>query len=465
MKRKQIILLSVISILVLAGVGLRHVWELLSIGAAYKAKVLCSGVFVSQRNAAEVLEGDLAVEDLAILRFIDANLDRTTRSASVNFLGLIRKTAVYRPGLGCTLTFAGYEYPAPVDNATKHKTAGAAAQAPWQVGHSMAKAMEQVDRNLMEAALDWAFSEPDADHLRRTHAVIVIHAGRIVAERYAPGFNRHTPHIGWSMTKSVMHGLVGVLIKEGKLSPADPVDAPEWLDAKDGRHAITVGHLLHMTSGLEFDENYAGPLADVTTMLFRVPDMASYAASKKLVAEPGSQWSYSSGSTNILSRVIRRAVGDPDYLLFPRRALFEAIGMDSAVLEPDASGTFVGSSYMYATAPDWAKFGVLYLRDGIWNGQRILPEGWVAYATTPAPGAPDQAYGAHFWLKIPKEFATGGNASRLPKDAFHAAGYEGQFVSIIPSRDLVVVRLGLTRFASAWQHDTFLCKVLEAVSR
>jgi hypothetical protein len=137
--------------------------------------------------------------------------------------------------------------------------------------------------------------------------------------------------------------------------------------------------------------------------------------------------------------------------------------MDSAVIEPDASGTFVGSSFMYATARDWAKFGQFYLWNGIWNGRRILPEGWVRYAITPTPQAPDHAFGAHFWLKIPKEYASGGDANRLPEDAFHAVGHEGQFVTVIPSRDLVIVRLGLSRFASAWQHDTFVSKVLDAV--
>jgi CubicO group peptidase (beta-lactamase class C family) len=138
--------------------------------------------------------------------------------------------------------------------------------------------------------------------------------------------------------------------------------------------------------------------------------------------------------------------------------------MDSAVLEPDSSGTFVGSSYMYATARDWAKFGLLYLRGGVWNGRRILPEGWVQYATTPTAQAPNKAFGSHFWLKIPEEYATGGESSDLPDDAFHAIGHEGQFLTIIPARELVIVRLGLSRFGVAWQHDKFVNKVLGAVS-
>ena len=191
--------------------------------------------------------------------------------------------------------------------------------------------------------------------------------------------------------------------------------------------------------------------------------MASYAAGKKLIAEPGSRWSYSSGTTNILSRVMRRAVGDSDYHSFPHRSLFQPLGMKSAVLEPDASGTFVGSSYFYATARDWAKFGLLYLQDGMWNGQRLLPEGWVQHATTPASGLQGNMFGAHFWREIPDEYTSGENIRPLPKDAFHAVGHEGQFITVIPSRELVVVRLGRSRYASAWQHDLFLRKLLIAV--
>jgi CubicO group peptidase (beta-lactamase class C family) len=198
-------------------------------------------------------------------------------------------------------------------------------------------------------------------------------------------------------------------------------------------------------------------------MLLRTPDMARYAASKRLVAEPGSRWSYSSGTTNILSRVIRRAVGNSDYLLFPHRALFQPLGMKSVVLEPDASGTFVGSSYVYATARDWAKLGLLYLQDGLWNGERILPDGWVRHATTPAVSATGNAFGAHFWVQIPDEYTSGWNFEWLPQDAFHAVGHGGQFITIIPSRELVVVRLGQSRHPSAWQHDIFLTKILRAV--
>jgi hypothetical protein len=196
-------------------------------------------------------------------------------------------------------------------------------------------------------------------------------------------------------------------------------------------------------------------------MLFAERDMAGFAASKNLQATPGSSWRYSSGSSNIVSRALRTVLGEDQYRGFPRRALFDRIGMSSALIESDETGTFVGSSFMYATARDWARFGMLYLNDGIWNGERVLPEGWVRFTAAPAPADPRDAYGAHFWLSVPDEFNAG--SVRLPSDAFHAVGHEGQFVTIIPSADAVVVRLGRTRHALAWDHGAFVRAVLRVL--
>jgi CubicO group peptidase (beta-lactamase class C family) len=460
MKRRTIITLTATAIIGVAGAGLYYAGELLSIGVAYKAKVLCSGVFVSKRSPESVLNSDLAGGDLAILRFIDAKVDRNTQTVSSYFMNIIKHTAAYRPGLGCTLVFADQKNALP----RLHIAVFEQGHSQWPEERTDTDVSEHVDLDQLNVTLDWAFSEPDPEHLRRTRAVIIVHKGRIIGERYAPGFDKDTPLMGWSMTKSVMNALAGILVGEGKLSLTDQVSAPEWQEPNNGRHNITLDHLLHMNSGLDFDENYTNPLADVTYMLLRVPDTAAYAASKQLVANPGTRWRYSSGTTNILSRFVRLTVGESNYLSFPHRALFKPLGMHSAVMEPDASGTFVGSSFMYATARDWAKFGQLYLQDGLWQGKRILPEGWIDYTTTPAPQAPHQQYGAHFWLKIPMEFTSGVYSDRLPDDAFHAVGHEGQFVTVVPSRDLVIVRLGLSRFASAWQHDQFVWKVLEAIA-
>jgi CubicO group peptidase (beta-lactamase class C family) len=252
----------------------------------------------------------------------------------------------------------------------------------------------------------------------------------------------------------------------------EPAPVPEWSRPGDPRGAITLDNMLRMSSGLEFGEVYEDPLSDVCIMLFSVRDAAAYAADKPLETEPGNKWYYSSGTTNVISRIVRDAIGgtQADYFAFPRNALFDRIGMRSAVIEPDPSGTFVGSSYMYATARDWARFGLLYLQDGVWDGERILPEGWVDYSRKPTPGSPGGVYGAHFWLnptRTPDESTgsarVGLSAPRLPADLYQCLGHEGQSVTIIPSRKTVVVRLGLSQAPGAWDLDSFIANVLEAL--
>jgi len=267
------------------------------------------------------------------------------------------------------------------------------------------------------------------------------------------------------MAKSVTNALVGILVGQGKLSLEEPASVPEWSHPSDPRHSITLDQLLRMSSGLEFGEGYGASTSDVAIMLFNSRDMAAFAASKPLEAEPDSVWHYSSGTTNIICRMMRDAVGGPhqEYLEFPRRALSDRIGMRSAVFEPDASGTLVGSSHVYASPRDWARFGLLYLQDGVWQGERILPEGWVAYSSTPSPTAPLGQYGAHFYTNP-------ANAARktdrtwpdLP-EFYYASGLEGQKVVIIPSHNLVVVRLGYTENPEAWDMGALIGDVLEAV--
>lgn len=440
--------------------GLYYAWSLAQIGAALKAKHLCSGIFVSRRNPTAILDTDLGADDLSVLRYFDAHVDRTKHLVSVDLLGVVNRTAIYRPGCGCTLTYDDFQValPRPSENRIQQLQP---ISSQWDDEKPGQTSSERVDTSRLDSAIESAFSEPDPRHLRRTRAVLILQNGRIIGERYADGFDKDTPLIGWSMTKSVVNALVGILVGEGKLSPDEPVPVPEWQKTGDPRKKITLNELLHMSSGLAWKESYA-PADDATYMLLRAPDMAAFAAKKELAADPGTKWHYSSGNTSIISRIIRRVIGEADYLSFPRRKLFEPTGMRSAVMELDASGTFAGSSFMYATARDWAKLGQLYLQDGIWAGRRILPESWVKYSTTPAPQAPDRKYGAHFWLKIPKEYRAGENAEPVPADAFHAVGHEGQFISIIPSRRLVIVRLGLTRYPSAWEHDTFINAVLKA---
>ena len=460
-----------------------------------------------------MLQEDLEIDDLAYLRFIATDVDYSKKLVTANFFGLVKRIAVYNPALGSALVYGDnanaldrpHPNHPPWGNAfelsrhtgrdcryPEHREVNVDCP-PWPLGsgnpcrndeqnlNSTALPMEGILKlnastldggggfveearlDSLAPVLDWAFAEPDPKHLRRTRAVVVLYQGKIVAERYAPGFDQDMPLPGWSMAKGVVNALVGILVGQGKLNLNSPALVPEWQREGDPRREITLDQLMRMTSGLEFSEKAGNPFSDVVQMLFTTPDAAAYAANKPLTATPGTCWNYASGTTNLVCRIIRHTLGDADYRQFPHQALFEPLGMGGARFESDASGTFVGSSFLFATARDWAKFGLLYCQDGVWMGERILPEGWVHYSTTPK--TTDRQYGAHFWLDIQQKNRTMDLDKSLPADAFHAIGYEGQCVSIVPSRQLVVVRLGLTRKSSAWRQDQFLSLIVTALAK
>ena len=320
-----------------------------------------------------------------------------------------------------------------------------------------------IDRPALDAALAAAFAEPDPAHPRNTRALVVVHRGRIVAERYAPGFDHSTPLNGWSMTKGAINALIGLRVKDGKLAITDRALLPEWRNADDLRRHISLDDLLRMSSGLAFDESYDDPLADVVEMLFVKDDMAGFAAAKKLLHPPGSYWDYSSGTSMIVSRILRDSFAtEDDYLRYPSERLFGPLGMRSAAIGTDAAGTLVGASLLYASARDFARLGLLFLHDGVWNGQHILPPDWVVYSRGPSRALQDGSYGAHLWLRLP-EWANLG-VPPMPEDAYYFLGYQEQIVAIVPSRDLVVVRLGLTHEGGDWDHARDLAPIVQAFS-
>jgi len=436
------------------------------IGAGYKAKILCSGIFVSFRDEESILSEDLSYPP--DMNIINAKVDYENKSVTASVFGIIKKKAIYRAGQGCTilsdkseaeLRSQSAEIPAPLPENPE--------TIPWPTGDLMlsGEIPPHMDRELLDEATLKAFFEHQPERPRRTRAVVVVYDGKIISEHYAPGFSKNSLLLGWSMTKSVTNALVGILVGQGKLSIHDPAPVPEWRESGDPRGDITLDQLLRMSSGLKFLEAYAdNPLSDVSTMLFHKPDTGAFAANMPLETKPDQKWSYSSGTTNIISRVIRQTIGNQaEYASFPRRALFNRIGMRSAVMEMDASGTYVGSSYMYATARDWARFGLLYLNDGVWEGERILPEGWVAFSSTPTSTAPQGLYGAHFWLNR-------GNPNnpedrpfpQLPTDMFLAQGVQGQTVVIIPSYKLVIVRLGMSHYGD-WGFVSLVEDILHAI--
>ena len=273
------------------------------------------------------------------------------------------------------------------------------------------------------------------------------------------------PMLGWSMSKSVTSALVGILVNAGKLNIEKPAPVAAWQHQDDPRNKITIDQLLRMSSGLEFEEVY-GPFKDATYMLYDSKSMADYAAAKPLESEPDEKWNYSGGSANIIARIVKDAVGGTlvSFNNYARQKLFDRINMYSAIIEPDASGSFVGSSYMFATARDWARIGLLYKSDGVWGDDRILPEGWVKYSTTPTPKAPMGKYGAQIWLNAgEKGKPTNRKYPMLPVDLFYFGGFNDQIVAVIPSRDVVVVRLGVTHDDESWDVEVFILDVLNCI--
>ncbi len=316
-----------------------------------------------------------------------------------------------------------------------------------------------IDRPALTSLLDEAFGSsehaPSAE-LAESLACVVMVGDEVVAERYGPGLGPESTLLSWSMAKSVTHALVGIVVGEGRLDVASPAPVPEWAEPGDPRHRITVDDLLAMRPGLSFVEDYVDDaVSDCIDMLFGAGtgDMGAYAAAKPLHAEPDTVFNYSSGTTNIVCRVLADLVGrGPAMEAWMRAVLFEPVGMTSASPKFDDSGVFVGSSYLYATARDFARFGSLYRDDGCVGGRRILPEGWVTHGTALRSRDDDgSGYGAHWWVWDE------------PVGAFCAQGYEAQRTLVVPDSDLVVVRLGKTPTERAPRVDAWLQRIVACV--
>jgi CubicO group peptidase (beta-lactamase class C family) len=435
--------------------ALGRLWRVAAIGAAYRSKVLCSIVFGTGRRIDPQHVEDVSADSYWPLRIFRSRVDPVARTVTSSLFGLRSRTATYRPGLGATLFLATANL--------KVRTTDLPASAEARQSAQSARGRQVGPSRNLQRVVDRAFTEPNPKRLRRTRAIVVLHDGEIVAEQYAPGFDANIPLPGWSMAKSVLNALVGILIGEKRLSLQDTALIPQW-QPPDPRAAITLEDLLRMRSGLKFSERYSDFSSDVIEMLFNQPDTAAYAARQPLRFPTGKTWSYASGTTNIVSAIVRRTVGDRAYFGWPRAALFDPIGMTSATMEPDAAGTFVCSSFMLATARDWVRFGQLFLQDGVWDGRRILPVDWVRFSTTPTTPSLLGNFGAHWWLKLGPEIGGGTDAAaRIPRDAFFAIGHEAQTLTVIPSQRLVAVRLGLSVYIDAWNQAEFVAELLDAL--
>ena len=417
-----------------------------NVASGFVSHQLCSATFVSGLEPEQYYREAIA-PTLQPVNFLASHaVDAEQREVSASFAGLASARAVYRGELGCLVERG--DPPAPVLS-SQVPPSQAAPQTPLLpeiAGPEVVVAGQPALRD----ALDRAFAENPQPPYRQTKAVVIVHDGHVIAERYAPGYGIDTKLLGWSMTKSVTNALLGILVRQGKLDMKAPAPIAAWADPKDPRRPITPDNLLRMNSGLDIGQSMtasASTAFDPTAyMVFGGErDMATFAEKAPLKAAPGAWWNYTNGNTLLLSRIIRdNAGGDAaGVLAFAHRELFDKLGMRHVTLEFDAAGTPIGSSHMFASARDWAKFGMLYLNDGVVGGQRILPTGWVDYSASQTPGSGYYGYGAGFWTnRGGGEGAAYRIARGIPADAFMARGSGGQYTIIVPSQRLVVVRLG-----------------------
>ncbi|MBK9737863.1 MAG: serine hydrolase [Saprospiraceae bacterium] len=449
MKRKLIVL---VVLLLLGFIGvLWHFYPQFAIANGYVAKKICTATLASDRIQTDVENQDLY---FSILGKVSSNIDKNKNQVTSALFGMSPRVCVYRKGIGCILldgkddfntTFPESIPPEMPDNRLN-----------WPYGNQELVALTTGTNGIaLKKAIDGVFDSGDNLSLIRTTSVVVIHRDTIVGERYFYTFDKTTPQLGWSMTKSLMNTFVGLMVKDSTLTIQKNNLFPEW--SGDSRKDITLNNLLQMNSGLEWSEDYT-TVSDATNMLYNAQDIATIPLSKPLKYTPESHWCYSSGTTNLISKLLRNVIhDDKKYLTYLKTRLFNPLGMTSAFIETDESGTFIGSSYGYATARDWAKYGLLYLHDGVWNGNRLLPEGWTKYSAMEAKGS-DGVYGAQFWLnKDSSEYPD------VPADMYSANGFHGQHVYIIPSRDVVVVRLGTGD--EAFDGNTFLKEILAALPK
>ncbi|WP_435132879.1 serine hydrolase domain-containing protein [Formosa sp. A9] len=414
----------------------------------FAAKSVCSCTFIADRELTSVETQD---NDFSPIFYAKNKIDFKEKSVTSTVFGLKPRTAIYKAGLGCILVPEGSN--ANTLRLQPERTITPKAL-PFPYGNLPQKdtIFKNIDYEALQNAVESAFDK-NGEKVKRSRAVLVVYKDHIIAEKYADGFTKNTKILGWSMTKSITSAIVGVLDKQGRINRNQSNLFEAWKN--DQRSKITLNNLLQMNSGLAWEEDYS-KISDVTKMLFLKPNMPNIQLEKPLIAEPNTNWNYSSGTTNLISGfIVNQFKSQQDYLNFWYAELIDKIGMHSMTIETDLEGHFVGSSYGWATARDWSKFGLLYLHDGNWNGEQILTTDWINYTKTPTPTSNGE-YGAQFWLNA------GGHYPDVTKDLFSCNGYQGQKISIVPSKDVVIVRFGLIE-EPLFDFNRFLSEVLSAI--
>ena len=430
--------------------GIFWVSKRLPIITAFAAKGMCSCVFIADRDPGSVEQQDLNFFPISLAK---TKINYDEKSVTASLFGFVKRKAVYRDGLGCAVIV---DFP---ENEIRQQSLPAlplplyTPDSIWPLGDRLPEPLPAgIKYDKLKEVVDSAFDNPGAEPLKKTQAVVVVYDNALVAEKYAEGFDKYTECLSWSMAKSVTNALVGITVKEGKLDIYQSTGIDEWKTGS--RSSITPNNLMHMNAGLQWIENYFN-LSEVTKMLYMRGDMYRYSVTAPAEHPPDSVWYYASGMANIITGIIRKTIGnDSVYHTFPYSQLFNRIGMNHTMFEADASGTFVGSAYCFATPRDWARFGILYLNNGVFQGDTILPEGWVKYTTSPTDGS-DGKYGAFFWLRTPDKFPD------VPEDMFFCDGFKGQRIFIIPSKKLVVVRTGYSM--ADFDMNQFLKEIIETL--
>lgn len=418
----------------------------LNLISGFASKNMASNVFIAHRDPVDVTLND---HEMTLINLSDCEVSENDKSATATVYGLMPRKAVYKEGIGAVLTnkeFSKHNFDI-VPNRSINKDS---LHFPYGNNGIIDTLLENVDYDKLEVAFSNAFKDPQ----EKIRSLLVVHKNQIIGERYIRGYSEDTPILGWSMTKSILATLYGILEYQGKLDMnSEPFS--EEIGTNSQKSNITLNHLLRMQSGLAWDENYF-KISDVTRMLFLASDMTLAQRNNEVIAPPTEVWNYSSGTTNLLSGILREQFKThQEYLDFPYKSLFDKLGMNSALLETDLAGNYVLSSYGWATTRDWAKFGLLYLNKGDWNGERIFSESWTNYVSKPTKDS-NGTYGAHFWLNAEGKYPD------ISHKLYSANGFQGQRVFIIPSKDLVVVRMGLKEQTDE-QFNTLLKEIIASI--
>ena len=428
------------------------------IGTGYAAKNICSGYFMGGIDSDILTDRFISpqIEPLPPLLNISINDDdKTVYVEDIIFRKHFSAEAYYREGFGCTLmqNSTKEELDAQLPNPLPYQLTE---QLPWPAGKGgVAEPQLGVNYEALNTAIENGFTE-NKNNTRNTMAIAVIHNNQLIAEQYAPEINADTKMIGWSMTKSFVSTLIGLLQDRGFLDITDPAPVAEWVNTD--KEQITTEQLLHMASGLEWFEESQGPNADQGYVLHRTEDFSAFYTAQPLVAEPGTVYNYSTGASSLLGRIAQEQLGGDlaDTYYFIQDALFHKINIDDAVLEFDTIGQPASGTYLWLTARDWARLGLLYLNNGNWFGNQVLSQQWIDQALTPSPSNPE--YSAQIWVNTNKTVWPS-----LPENTFAFLGHQQQTVIIVPEHDLVVVRLGYSFEGGADKLETLMAGIIAAL--